>query len=495
MSSIAERVDSPFRNSLWAMFLVALLGVMVAGAAFGSIALFRRYEGRFRHLMATDTRLAQQLYNDSVARELEDALLQQQDVMLNNELAAEAAARAAGYIALFWGINNETAARIAEEDVINATLHNETAARIAIDMFFAAEIANLTAGVVSAEQYEVYSKYIFSILRSNVTYLQTLLGNDIAARIAGDALLTEQGAIADAAIAYLIATLAQDIQQRMAQDVLINEWIAALDAIGFGIESINGQTGHIHNDVDIISTNSLTSITVPSPGQMVFTNNAIVTLQGVGAAAGGNIALVGGTGVNVVAMGAHGLHVSTPYTPIGPNSVVLQGIASITFSNAGTIDRWFSVGCPFPEYNDGGGGFGYCGWSAPDTQTYIVQVSATGTVCTYAAGIYPMAAHIEMAFARTDYTTASAHPHVSTEDEGGVLDVVDSTFIGNAEVALFCADLGLSATTVVEGPGVLNSGGLNSGYGVFVFFSATIQGVQEMYPMPVTVTYHVTKVP
>ena len=481
-SGVMISYGTPLRKGcLWTFLAAALVGVIITGAVFGGLTLYQTYGHAFARLAARDVQLSQELYSDTVARQLKDMLLQQQEDQLNAELAADSMTR-------------ETAARIAEEDIIAGDLANETAARTAIDIFFAAEIANLTNAVIVAEQYEVFSKATFLSLILNITNLQTVLFNEIAARIAGDALLTEQGALSDAAIAYLTTTLEHDIHDRMVQDVLINEWIAALDAIGKGIESINGQTGSIRNDVDIISTNVLTTITAPAPGTLLFTNNAIVTMEGVGAAAGGNIVLEGGTGVNVVANGPHGLHISTPYAPIGPNSVTIAGSTATEFNFDGNINDWIYVGCFFQDYNTGGGGFGTCGWSAPDSSTYIVQVSAQLTICpSQVGGIYPSANHINMAFARTNLDYALAHAAVDTENTGGVLDLVAGSYVGNGQLPpnSYCIDLAMSATTVVQGAGVAGSGGLASGYGVFVFFQGTIQGIRAQ---PVSVTYLVTKV-
>ena len=460
----------------------------MTGSVFGGFALFRTYGGAFSRLAARDIQLAQELYNDSVSRQLKDTLLQQQDDLLNTELAAESVIREDNFLSLYWAILNETASRIAEEDIINNTLTNETAARTAIDIFFAAEIANLTNAVIVAEQFEVFAKATFLSLILNITNLQTLLINEIAARLAGDALIREQGALSDAAIAYLTTTLEHDIHDRMVQDVLINEWITALDAIGTGIESINGQFA-LNNNVDIVSTNFLTTITAPTPGTLLFRNNAILTMQGVHPDGGNSLSFLGGAGVNVVGLPPHGLHISTPFAPIGPNYVELTGTTGTEFSFDGNINDWIPFGCHFPLYNGAN-----CGWSATDSNTYIVQVSAALTICVSSVGIFPSANHINMALARTNYLYAIAHAAVSTENIGGVLDAVDGSFIGTAEAVAshYCMDLGLSATTIVQGAGQNdNNGGYSTGYGVFVFFQGTIQGVNAQ---PVTVTYRVTKV-
>jgi len=489
MSTVANGENEAARGGAWALFLVILAGFLIAGAAFGSVALFRRYGGKFARLAHTDTRLAQELYNDSVTRQLADIAIQQQDAVLNAELAAENATRYANFLELFAAINNETAARTAEELIIFEYLANETAARILIDIFFAAEIANLTAGVVAAEQYELYSQSVFAAIIANITSLQLLLANEIAARIAGDALLTEQGALADAAIAYLTTTLAWDIQQRSAQDVLINEWIAALDALGFGIQSINGRVS-VGNNVDIVSTNVLTTITAPTPGTLLFKNNAILTMQGISPAAGGNIVFNGGAGIAVNPLGAYGLHITSSFVPIGPNSVYITGFTAASFGFDGQIDNpanWISVGCIFTIYNGGN-----CGWSAPDSSTYIVQVSVTITFCPGGVG-FPTSAHVNMAFGRSYYNYAVTHNLISTENTGGILDAGDGAYIGSAELTTYyCMDVGMSATTIVQGSGIAGTGGIPNGYGVFVFLQATIQTVSAT---PLTVIYRVTKVP
>jgi len=477
------------RGSLWAMLLTALVGFMVAGAALGSIALFRSYDGVFARLMATDTRLAQQLYNDSVSRALEDALLQQENAETNAALAIESMTRAANFFSLYWAITNETAARIAEEAPLFSGIANETIARIAADTYLAAEISNLTSRVVSAEMYQAFSEATFALIISNITNLQRILANEIAARIAGDALLTEQGAIADAAIAYLTTTLENDIHERMVQDVLINEWIAALQAMGTGIESINGQTGHINNNVDIISTNALTTITAPSPGQLLFTNNAVLTVQGAVPNGADNLGLQPGAGMSIFPSGPHGVVVASLYSPIPPNSIVLSGYRGFNMDFDGQISSaWQMMTCNFfPTYNGGN-----CGWSAPDTGTYIVDVSATVTVCVSTPnGVFPTAVHINMALAKSTVDYAMAHASLTTEEEGGILEAADGSFVGDALIISgYCMDMGLSATTVAEGPG---SPGCwqNCGYGVWAFFNGYIQGISVE---PISMIYRVTKV-
>jgi len=485
------KTDSILRRGfIWTLLATALVGVMVTGSVFGGFATFRTYGGAFSRLMGRDIQLGQILYNDSVSRQLKDALLRQQDDLLNVELAAESIIREDNFLSIYWAILNETAARIAEEAIIFDNLANETAARTAIDIFFAAEIANLTSAVIVAEQFEVFSKATFLSLILNITNLQTLLTNEIAARLAGDAFIREQGALSDSAIAYLTTTLEHDIHDRMVQDVLINEWIAALEAMGTGIESINGQLA-LHNNVDIVSTNLLTTITAPSPGTLLFRNNAILTMQGVPPDGGNSFSLNGGAGVNVVPVPPHGLHIFTPFNPIGPNYLVLQGYAGGTFDfNPGDINNWLSFGPNMESaYN---GPAGYYGWSAPDSATYIVQVSATLTICVTGAGIFPSANHINMAFARTNWVYASTHATVNTENTGGVLDAVAGSFIGDSEsLPGFCMDLAMSATTIVQGAGVAGGGGISNGYGVFVFFQGTIQGIVAQ---PIAITYRVTKV-
>jgi hypothetical protein len=480
-----------FVAGLWVLLGVGAVGCMIAGAAFGSITLFHTYGSAFSHLEAANVHQAQLLYNDTVARELKDTLLQQQIDLLNAELAAESIVREAGFQALYWAISNETAARIAEEAPLFSGLANETATRTAIDVFFADEIANLTAGVVQAEQYETYSKSVFTSIFANITSLQVLLANEVAARIAEFALLTEQGAISDAAIAYLTTTLEHEIHDRTVQDVLIDEWIAALQVLGLGIESINGQTGSINNNVDIVSLNALTTITAPSAGQLLFTNNALLTLEGVPPNGSNNIALAVGPGLNLVGNGPHGLHISASYMPIGPNVVTLLGAQANPIVTSGMVgSNYISLGCVFLANYNGG----TCGWSAPDSGTYIVHISATVTACVSSDGPDPTVVHVNMALGRTSYNAAQAAPRAFTENTGGVLDIVDGSFIGTALSVgnNYCMDMGLTATTIVQGAGVAGSGGIASGYGVFPYFQGALQ---VLTLQPITVYYHVTKVP
>ena len=483
-------------RGLYALFATAVVGVMIAGAALGSIGLFSTYDGTFARLEATDERLAQLLYNDSIFRQLKDTLLQQQDDVTNAELQAEITVREAGFWALYWAILNETSTRIAEEAILFSGLANETQARIAADVYIEAEILNLTSLVVIAEAYEAYSIAKFIIIINNITTLQALLSSEIAARIAGDALLTEQGAIADAAIAYLTITLQQDIHSRTVQDILINEWINALQLLGLGIESINGQTGSINNNVDIVSTNNLTTITTPSPGQLVFRTNAVRSLQGVGPAVGGSFSLTAGSGIAAALNGPHGLHFYSTNVIIPANSVTLEvyliGTPLLIFGGAIT-DPWVTVPtCEFPYYNGG-----TCGWSAPDTGTYIVQISVTLTICAVPNGVVPGARHINMAIAKSAWATVVYGPatlrSLLTEKTGGILEAVDGSYIGTATSLIssnYCMDMGFTTTVVVSGPGCAGCA-YNTGYGLPTFFNGFFFG--DTVPA-LTIKYVATKV-
>jgi hypothetical protein len=480
-------------HGLQALFAIGVIGAMIAGAAFGSIALFHRYQSTFDHLLHKDTVLAQLLYNDSVARELKDTLLQQQNDATNAELAAETPVRLAGFLELYWAILNETAARIAEEAPLFVQLANETAARIAEDTYLEAEIANLTSMVEAAEQYDIFSTAKFMIIMQNISTMDALLTAETVARIAADALLTEQGALADATIAYLTITLAKDTHDRIVQDVLIDEWIAALDSLGLGIESINGHTGAMNNNVDIVSTNAQTTITVPSPGQLVFTNNAVRTLQHVPPLSpAGNIAFVAGPGLSIVPFGLHGLHITSTSTIIGPNYLVLTATAIGPFSLPNAIDPpggvYLSMPCNFPFYNGN-----TCGWSPTDTNTYIVEVSATLTVSVHTPdGINPAAVHLQMGIGRGTYNAAIAAPWATTEGLGGALDIVDGCNSGSALLfSNYVWDAALSATTVIQGPGSPGSWPA-AGYGVWLFFKGYVQSSSIV--MAITATYRVTKV-
>ena len=477
---------------IWALIAVATVVFMVVGAVFGSIALFRTYRHTFDRLMTKDTVLGQLLYNDTVARQLKDTLLQQQNDATNAELAAETPVRLAGFLELYWAILNETAARIAEEAPLFIQLANETADRIAADTYLAAEIANLTTMVETAEAYALFSTAKFMIIMQNISDLNNSLTTETEERIAADTLLTEQGALADATIAYLTTTLEHETHDRIVQDVLIDEWIAALQTLGLGIESINNHNGSINNNVDIVSTNILTTITAPSPGQLIFTNNAVRTLQGITPAPGGNIVLSVGAGLTIAPFGPHGLHVASTTSTIGPNTLVLSATAIGPFSYPGLINppggAYMAMPCNFPMYNGN-----TCGWSPLDTDTYLVQVSATLTIQTQSAppGINPAAVHVNMGLARGPYNSALAGPWATTEGSGGALDIVDGANAGNALLlANYVLDMGLSCTKVVQGPGFPGSFPAG-GYGVWIFFNGYLQGGTVM---AITATYHVTKV-
>lgn len=477
---------------LWALLVVATVVFMVVGAVFGSIALFRTYRHTFDRLMTKDTVLAQLLYNDTVARELKDTLLQQQNDATNAQLAAEAITRFDGFIELYWAILNETAARIAEEAPLFIQLANETADRIAAENYLAGEIANLTTMVEAAEAYDLVSTAKFMVIMQNISDLNTRLTTETEQRIAADTLLTEQGALADSTIAYLTTTLEKDIHDRIVQDVLIDEWIAALQLLGVGIESINNHNGSINNNVDIVSTNALTTITAPSPGQLIFTNNAVRTLEGITPAPGGNIVLSVGPGLTIAPFGPHGLHVASTTSTIGPNVLVLSATAIGPFSYPGLINppggAYMAMPCNFPSYNGN-----TCGWSPLDTDSYLVQVSATLTILTQSSppGINPAAVHMNMGLARGPYNSALAAPWATTEGSGGALDIVDGANAGNALlIGNYVLDMGLSCTKVVQGPGFPGSFPAG-GYGVWIFFNGYLQGGTVM---AITATYRVTKV-
>ena len=492
-----QKDSTAFARGLQALFVVVVIGGMVASSALGSIGLFRMYNGAFSRLVRQDTVTAQQLYNDTASRIIKDNLLQQQNDATNVQLAAEVIARESGFWELYWAILNETSARIAEEAPLFTAIANETAARISADLFIEAEIYNLTLGVVAAEAYEAFSISKFMILMQNITDLVNALTLDTAARIAADIALTEQGALADAAIAYLADTFAHDVHDRTVQDVLIDEWIAAIQAMnGGGIFTINGRSGDTHHDIDIVSTNFLTTITEPSPGQLIFTNNAVRTMQGVLPDGAGNIVLTVQPPLNVVANGPHGLHIYSTSLPIGPNIDTLFGMSGvpIPLSNYATVPAavYSTIPCMFPSFNGGS-----CGWSAPDSNTYIVQVTVVLTVILKPHSIFPAAVHLNMGLGVGTYSDVANNAWEEFEPTTGLIRTSDGANAGDGEVPIRnpTFDMGLTATTIVQGGG---SGGcwFNCGYGVWIYLKGFIQdSTSDVVVQAITAQYTVTKVP
>jgi hypothetical protein len=283
--------------------IVAIASVLLVGAVFGGIVLFHNYENTFARLTATDTLLDQQIYNESVARQLADTLLVQQNAELADDLAEETLIRAAEYLALLYAINNETQARIASELIIAYAIGNETASRLVVDAIFAANITSLFDLVNTTEVFQAYSNATFLQLFTNVTYLSQLLTNEIAERLGNDTQLSATTAQQNQTLAYLNTTLTEEIRNRTIFEDLLFEMLVAVNAMGFNtsatLKSINGQLP-INHDMEIVSGNNVTTTVTTTPGSVVLDNKAIFTINSIAPdSSTGNVGFTAGTKVAI----------------------------------------------------------------------------------------------------------------------------------------------------------------------------------------------------
>jgi hypothetical protein len=516
-------------------FIVSIifLGAVITGAALCAWAFFRTHSVDFANLRHADLQISQGIYSESVARQVKDILLTNQNAELSARLPPETAIREANFWLLYWAILNETATRINEHMVLMQRLANETADRIAGDDALNAQLPPLDMMVTMAEQYNVVSMNKFMLIMAQITQLDTDLQTEIQTRIALQNQKYAQAALADQTINYLNVTLAKEAHDRAIKDMLLMTQLNAALGLGHGLFSINGQLP-IGNNFTISSSNPVTLIyphVAPPPcgksgkcdppdGRIVFENRGIYTINGVERnSTNANIDLVAGNKMFLEYPAPHSLLIGTFINPTPSNLVYLKGTNDQTYStpdmtplfgscvdfqgNATTCGPaakkvWLPVlpqSCAlrgFPLYNGN-----TCGWTAPTNGTYIVEIVATLSITLnypYGNWLSTFSLAIQDNTAPSDYMCDVIHP-----ETGGCMTTRDTVTVGGPrflyttpvfQVLLVPTefwpvaniDVVLKTTEIIRTPGGDTAGCFDGttatcSYGLNPMFTTDIQGV------------------
>ncbi len=112
-------------------------------------------------------------------------------------------------------------------------------------------------GLIAYTQYSIQQ---FMIKMANISHMDTLLINEMAAEQAGYLLLQGQSVLIQQTINYLVTRLAKEVHDRTIMYELNKEWLDALSVNVSGVlMAINTQT-EINHNLDVVSTNGLTTI-------------------------------------------------------------------------------------------------------------------------------------------------------------------------------------------------------------------------------------------
>lgn len=433
-----------------------LFVVMIVGAVFGGILVLQTYSSTFDSLIHADLVLQQQLYNNSVARKQKDILLQQQIDALKKQLDQESATRAMNYLILYWDIVNETATRIMQQNLINQTIQETIAARVADDMLLQPQLLNLTMMVEMAELYDLEAAKQFMIKMANITFMVNLLETEIAQRIAADNILYQQGIQIDQTIGYLQMLLAQEIYNRTCRDQLVDEILSLITVNGY-VTNINGVYG-LNGDVVIRSLTPVTSIGQIT-GTVFIMNNGFATINGTTPdPTNFNVDVIGDNGIVVNNTYPYQLEIYSTIVVVAPNIVILNGFQTYGLGFVTPGNTYFTpIGCFYSYYNGN-----TCGWTAPDTGTYMVHVAMTLSVATTNARFFfslGLATEFSQSFVESSSSCTTGYPQNNQNCIFGqdyVAMVQPSPSNGRADVYL-------SSTVIVQGNGQFTGGCLNSG--------------------------------
>lgn len=531
-------------------FIVSLifLGAVITGATLCTWAFFRRHNIDFDNLRHADLQVSQGIYADSVARQVKDILLTNQNAELASRLPPEAAIREANFWLLYWAILNETATRINEHMVLMQRLANETADRIAGDDALNAQLPPLDMMMTMAEQYNVVSMNKFMLIMAQIAQLDTDLLTEIQTRITLQNQKYAQAALADQTINYINVTLAKEAHDRAIKDTLLMDQLNAVLVLGTGLQFLNG-VAPVGYNFTISSSNPITTIYEhPSQacqgkdgkcnaktGRLVFENHGIATINGVARNdTTGCIEFLTGDGGHVPSPGPHSLLIGSPFNPTPPNRVYLKGNSSIAYSTADVTPLFGScvtlqgnatscgphakkiwlpvlpVDCAlrnFPLYNGN-----TCGWTAPENGTYIVEIVATFSVTMnfpYGNWLSTFVLAIQDQTAPSDYQCEFVHP-----ETGGCMTARDTVTVGgprflytrppsfavNLVPSQFWPesniDVVLKTTEIVNTPGGDTSGCFDGStatcsYGLNPMFTVDIQGISIR---ATTLEYFITQI-
>lgn len=282
---------------LWRIVALAFFIAMFIGTVMAWAFFFRSYDSVFDALTAEELNLAQQIYNESNARSLADIALEQQEAFINATLILDIATRQAQQDAINASLLEDIANRTSGDAALSAELAAEIAQRIANDTLITWEIGNATATLEVIQAFDLYSSVQFLIIENNITVIREEIYTEIAARVAAQAALTAADLIIDADLVLLINELNAEVAARIAQQNLINLKLHLITTSL--LRTIDGQSPIADNMVfHSLSASLVIGNGVPS-NQITLTQNALLTLAGVGADVTGNLAILGNSGLTV----------------------------------------------------------------------------------------------------------------------------------------------------------------------------------------------------
>ena len=153
------------------------------------------------------------------------------------------------------------------------------------------------------------------IKMANISHMDTLLINEMAAEQAGYLLLQGQSVLIQQTINYLFMRLAKEVHERTIMYELNKEWLDALSVNVSGVlMAINTQT-EINHNLDVVSTNTLTTITTVQ-GLMTFKANGILTVNSVAAdSTTGDLGFSAGSGISLSSPSPNTWQISNPAGP------------------------------------------------------------------------------------------------------------------------------------------------------------------------------------
>jgi|WetSurMetagenome_2_1015567.scaffolds.fasta_scaffold00184_14 hypothetical protein len=298
-----ENPNAPAPTS-WAQFMfvvkaffVTFFVAAVVGSVMSWIFYFRSYDETFAELRAEELRLAQEIYNETTARVLADMALMQTEAAQNASLILDIETREAEQLFVNISLQQDIVNRTTGDAAIAARLAEEIAERMGNDTLIEWIIGNATATLEVIEAFDVYSDQQFAIIENNITTISEAIYSEIATRIAAQAALAAADAIIEADLVLLTNELTAEIAARIAQDTQINNLLHLITTSL--LRTIDGQLPIAANMVFQSLSSSIVIANGAPSNQVTLTQNALLTLAGVGGDVNGNLAIFGTNGLSI----------------------------------------------------------------------------------------------------------------------------------------------------------------------------------------------------
>jgi|WetSurMetagenome_2_1015567.scaffolds.fasta_scaffold00184_13 hypothetical protein len=265
---------------MWVVIGFVVVVICAMGGTFGWINYFHDddFTPQFDSIRRKNAALQGAIDRERNERIAEDAVLTTEQEALQVALDLEIATRTAQDALLLALITAEIAARTAAQAALNASLTLEIETREAFDTLAFGELANLTIRLNALLAYNVFAQQEFIEVYNNLTLLETQLTQEIADRLASEAILAAQDLAQQNFIFVFANELAAEIAIRTAQG---EAQLAEINAfLGTGILTLNNQSALNHN-FDFVSANPGFTIGSGGTNIITITNHAIVTVDGV----------------------------------------------------------------------------------------------------------------------------------------------------------------------------------------------------------------------